>query len=74
MTSKLYELAPLIKAFLIFNAYITAVNSFKLSLQRKLLPSIIGCALFITTQVILNSMGSMEGNLVYLIIYFSIFF
>ena len=39
-----------------FNAYITAVDSFKHSLQTGLLPSAIGCALFITSQVNLKSM------------------
>ena len=38
------------------NAYTTAVDSFKHSLQTGLLPSAVGCALFITSQVSLKSM------------------
>ena len=39
-----------------FNAYTTAVDSFKHSLQKGLLPYAIGCALFISSQINLKSM------------------
>ena len=56
MSTKRYEFTPLIKQPSFCNAYTTAVDSFKHSLQTGLLPSAIGCALFITSQIILKSM------------------
>ena len=46
----------LFKQLYFFNAYTTAVDSFNQSLQTRLLPSAIDCVLFITSQVVLNSM------------------
>ena len=61
MSTRRYEFTPtnLLKIFKqpsFFNACTTAVDSFKHSLQTGLLPSAIGCALFITSQVNLKSM------------------
>ena len=58
MSTITYKLTPLIQAtFFFFKTHTTAVDSFKHSQQTGLLPSAIGCALFVTFQIILKSMS-----------------
>ena len=52
MSTRRYEFTPLFKQPSFIKAYTTAVDLFKHSLQTGLLPSAIGCTLFITSQVI----------------------
>ena len=55
-------LLRLFKQPYLFNAYRTAVDSFKHSLKTELLPSAICCALLNTSQVILKSMYANHEN------------
>ena len=55
MSTRWYKFTSLIQAIFFFNAYTKAVDCFKHRLQTGFLPSAIGCALFITSQVVLKS-------------------